>query len=50
MPHMQSCVQKVNKHVKSKSVTGQESITKTKAHWTQRILMEQSIMSTAISR
>ena len=43
-------VQKVNKHVKSKSVMGKESITKTKAHWTQRILMEQSIMSTAISR
>ena len=43
-------VQKVNKHVKSKSVMGKESITKTKAHWTQRILVEQSIMSTAISR
>ena len=29
---------------------GKESIKKIKTHWTQRILMEQSSMSTAISR
>ena len=43
-------VQKVNKHVKSKSEVGKESIKKILAHWTQGILMEQSSMSTAISR
>ena len=36
--------------MKSKSVMGKESIKKIKAQWTQRILMEQSSMSTAISR
>ena len=40
----------LNKHVKLKSVVGKELIKKIKAHWTQRILMEQSSMSTAISR
>ena len=43
-------VQKLNKHVKSKSEVGKESVKKTKAHWTQRILMDQSSMNTAISR
>ena len=43
-------VQKLNKHVKSKSEVGKESIKKILAHWTQGILMEQSSMSTAISR
>ena len=43
-------VQKLNKHVKSKSAVGKESVKKIKAHWTQGILMEQSSMSTAISR
>ena len=43
-------VQKLNKHVKLKSAVGKELIKKIKAHWTQRILMEQSSMSTAISR
>ena len=43
-------VQKLNKHVKSKSSVGKESVKKIKAHWTQCILMEQSSMSTAISR
>ena len=43
-------VQKSNNHVKSKSEVGKESVKKIKAHWTQRILMEQSSMSTAISR
>ena len=43
-------VQKVNKHVKSKSEVGKESIKKILAHWTQRILMEQSSLKTAISR
>ena len=43
-------VQKLKKHVKSKSAVGKESVKKIKAHWTQGILMEQSSMSTAISR
>ena len=43
-------VQKLNLQVKSKSVVGEESVKKTKAHWTQRILMDQSSMNTAISR
>ena len=43
-------VQKLNKHVKSKSTVRKESVKKIKAHWTQHILMEQSSMSTAISR
>ena len=36
--------------MKSKSEVGKESVKKIKAHWAQRILMEQSSMSTAISR
>ena len=36
--------------MKLKSAVGKELIKKIKAHWTQRILMEQSSMSTAISR
>jgi len=43
-------VQKLNKHVVSKSAVGKESVKKILAHWTQRILMEQRSMSTAISR
>ena len=43
-------VQKLNLQVKSKSVVGEESVEKTKAHWTQHILMEQSSLKTAISR
>ena len=43
-------VKMLNKHVKSKSVVGKKSVKKIKAHWTQRIFMEQSSMSTAISR
>ena len=43
-------VKKVKKHVKSKSVVGKEFVKKIKAHWTQRILMEQSSRSTAISK
>ena len=43
-------VQKLNKRAKSKSAVGKESVKKIKAHWTQRTLMEQSSMSTAISR
>ena len=40
----------LKKHVKTKSAVGKKSVKKIKAHWTQRILMEQSSMSTAISR
>ena len=36
--------------MKSKSAVGKESVKKIKAHWTQCNLMEQSSMSTAISR
>ena len=43
-------VQKLNKHVKLKSAVRNESVKKIKAHWTQHIVMEQSSMSTAISR
>ena len=43
-------VQKLNKPVRLKSAVGKELIKKIKAHWTQPILMDQSSMSTAISR